>query len=129
MFPLMMTDEHGVDKFIFTEQRAQELNQRVVSAQKKKLEEQPATKQQSATTESIGIHGLAPTGMQIPSKGNSFRVGGRRSAKEPLRESNHEKYNRIKAEQEEKRIKKDKRTVKKLKKEGKLCTLAPFMYL
>ena len=45
-------------------------------------------------------HGLAPTGMSIPLQNKAFRVGGSDCAKCPLKESNEEKYNRIKAEEE-----------------------------
>jgi hypothetical protein len=78
-----------------------------------------------------GIHGLAPKGMSIPKKGCVFCVGGvggigiALNAKQPLKESNHEKYNRIKIENEDKKIKKDKRAVKKLKREGKLAVPWP----
>ena len=49
-------------------------------------------------------HGLAPTGMAIPLQKKAFRVGGSNCAKSPLKESNEEKYHRIKAEQEGRKI-------------------------
>jgi hypothetical protein len=66
--------------------------------------------------------------MLVPRTGNAFRVGGGGSAKQPLKESNQERYLRIREEQEEKKKKTDKRAVKKLKKQGKVGTLAGFMY-
>ena len=75
-----------------------------------------------------GAHGLAPLGMIIPTRGNAFRFGGGSSVKEPLKESNLEMYNRIQAEKEVKAGRKNRTAVKKLKKEGKVSTLASFMY-
>ncbi len=79
-----------------------------------------------------GTHGLAPSGMSIPPTGCAYRfgggIGGVASSKQPLKESNQEKYTRIKAEQDHKSYKKNKRAVKKLKREGKVSTLASFMY-
>jgi hypothetical protein len=66
--------------------------------------------------------------MVVPKKGEAFMIGGSGSAKVPLKESNLEIYNRIKEEQEEKKKKKDKRAAKKQKKEGKVRTLALYMY-
>jgi hypothetical protein len=156
-FPLMMTDTDGVNKFIFSEQKAKELSERVRSATNSMKEHcrkgsvlsglSPGSRKipvlgtgvsggsvKPQYKKHIGIHGLAPKGMSIPKKGYAFCVGGGSGIcgtpdlKKPLKESNQEKYNRIKAEQEDKKNKKDKRAVKKLKREGKLGTLAPFMF-
>ena len=80
------------------------------------------------TTKMVAKHGLAPVGMTIPLQKKAYRVGGSDSAKHPLKESNNEKYHRIKAEQEERKKKKKTRAANKLKKAGKVATLAPFMF-
>jgi hypothetical protein len=54
-------------------------------------------------------------------------VGGTDTTKCPLKESNYEKYHRIKAEEDDRKKKENIRAVKKLKKSGKVATLAPFM--
>jgi hypothetical protein len=73
-------------------------------------------------------HGLAPTGMAVPLQKKAFRVGGNDRMKCPLKESNLEKYHRIKAEQEGRKKKQNIRAANKLKKSGKVSTLAPFMF-
>ena len=54
---------------------------------------------------------------------------GRRGTgkKEPLKESNYEQYLRIQRENQEKEAKRNKRAIKKLKKEGKVQSLAGFL--
>ena len=79
-----------------------------------------------ATT--LHTHGLAPRGMKIPAKGDAYIIGINARQKQPLKESNLEKFIRIKEEKEIKKRKNDKKVVKKLKKEGKVSTLLPFMY-
>jgi hypothetical protein len=74
------------------------------------------------------MHGLAPAGMPIPEKGMAYIVRADNVAKEPVKESNQEMYNRFKHEEVEDQKKKDQKAVKKLKKDGKVRTLAPFMY-
>jgi hypothetical protein len=64
--------------------------------------------------------------MEVPVKGQAFCVGGSGVVKQPLKESNLEKFIRIQTEQDEK--KKAKSIAKRLKKEGKVATLAPFFY-
>ena len=76
----------------------------------------------------VAKHGLAPAGMAIPLRKKAFRVGGSDLSKCPLKESSQEKYHRIKAEQEERKKKQHNRAVNKLKKAGKVATLAPFMF-
>jgi hypothetical protein len=69
--------------------------------------------------------GLAPRGMSIPRKGMAYVVRVDNMVKEPtVKESNEEMYNCVKHEEEEDKKKKDKKEGKKLKKEGKVCTLA-----
>lgn len=126
MLPMMMTDENGLQKCIFNERTANELKQKVAFT--KKQEQKDLAASIASRHGSKGTHGLAPSGMTIPRIGNAFRVGGVASSKKPLKESNQEKYKRIKAEQEDKVYKKNKRAVKKLKREGKVSTLALFMY-
>jgi hypothetical protein len=150
MFPLSMTDVNGDKKLIFNEQAAQELDKRVRLVQQQALEhargqnkstcvlkgpvelQDPVRIGQEKITAHVTkkkrSHGLAPKGMCIPVRGDAFRVGGARTPKQPLKESSQEKYNRIKSEQEKKRLKKNQRDVKRLKKEGKVGTLAPFMF-
>ena len=77
---------------------------------------------------SVSKHGLAPTGMAIPLQKNAFRVGGCDIEKCPLKETSQEKYHRIKAEREVRQKKKNIRAANKLKKSGKVATLAPFMF-
>jgi hypothetical protein len=81
--------------------------------------------QERITREFMDWH---PSEITIPVTGSAYRVGGIASSKQPLKESKQEKYNRIKAEQEDKTYKKHKRAVKKLKKERKVSTLALFVY-
>ena len=77
----------------------------------------------------ITTHGLAPLGMSIPAEGNAYVTGGGiNTDKEPLMESNLERYNRFKEEEEVTKKKKEKKEVKKLKNDGKVRTLAPYMY-
>jgi hypothetical protein len=140
MLPMMMTDENGVQKFVFSERKANELMRNVSQAQarkKKELSQVTELKRcgdlvASSTDCKKGTHGLAPSGMSIPPTGCAYRfgggIGGVASSKQPLKESNQEKYTRIKAEQDHKSYKKNKRAVKKLKREGKVSTLASFMY-
>ena len=80
------------------------------------------TKNKSST------HGLAPRGLSIPAQGNAYVVGGSNAAKEPLIESTLERHNRFEEEEETARKKKEKKEVRNLKKDGKVCTLAPYMY-
>ena len=75
----------------------------------------------------VAKHGLAPTGMSVPLKKKPLCVGGTDTTKCPLKESNYEKYHRIKAEQDDRKKKQNIRAAKKLKKSGKVATLAPFM--
>jgi hypothetical protein len=141
MFPVIMTDVNGESKILWSDVAVKEYKQTVELA-KSALLVDSGTRQASpvdsgikrtlsvdaTTREKPGIHGLAPTGMLVPRTGNAFRVGGGGSAKQPLKESNQERYLRIREEQEEKKKKTDKRAVKKLKKQGKVGTLAGFMY-
>ena len=77
----------------------------------------------------ITTHGLAPPGMTIPDEGNAYVIGGdNATVKEALKESNLEMYNRFEQEDEAAKKKAEKKEVKKLKKEGKVHTLAPYMY-
>ena len=77
----------------------------------------------------ITTHGLAPHGMSIPDKGNAYVIGGDNApVKEPLMESNLEEYNQFKQEEEAAKKKDEKKEVKKLKKDGKVHTLAPYMF-
>jgi hypothetical protein len=76
----------------------------------------------------ITRHGLAPFGMSIPELGNAYVTAGAGAVKEPLVESNLELYNRFQVEEVEAKKKKGKKEVKKLKKDGKVRTLAPFMF-
>jgi hypothetical protein len=85
-------------------------------------ESPPLAKQQKM------MHGLAPRGMSIPKKGMAYVMRVDHTVKEPVKESNQEMYNRFKHEEEGDKKKKDKKEVKKLKEEGKVCTLAPYMY-
>ena len=55
-------------------------------------------------------------------------IGGDNEVKQPLMESTFERHNRFKEEQDEAKKKKEKKEVKKLKKDGKVRTLAPYMY-
>jgi hypothetical protein len=144
MIPLLMTDVDGVQKFVHGKRAAMKLNLRVQQANEVKHSMEPentfpqvtekksnlpyaaAAKVVSKHTKK-GSHGLAPRGMTVPVKGKAFVVGGLGIGHQPLRESNQEKYNRIKEEREAKKSRKDKRATTKLKKEGKLRTLAPFM--
>jgi hypothetical protein len=132
MLPTLATDKPGALKVVFDEETANELTCKVHLAKQEEQKSIVATSHGDAAVVSTkskkGIHGLAPVGMKIPVKGKAFRVGGGVSTKQPLKESNQEKYNRIKAEKEAKSHKKNKRAVKKLKKEGKVGTLASFMY-
>jgi hypothetical protein len=73
-------------------------------------------------------NGLAPFRMGVPLEGKACMVRGGHTKKVPLKESNQEMYNRIQKEKELKGKKKDKRIIKKLKKDGKVGTLAPFMF-
>ncbi len=75
----------------------------------------------------VAKHGLAPTGMSVPLKKKPFCVGGTDTTKCPLKESNYKKYHRIKAEEDDRKKKQNIRAAKKLKKSGKVATLAPFM--
>ena len=54
-------------------------------------------------------------------------VGGGWERKSPLKESNYEQYLRIQRENEEKEAKRNKRAINKLKKEGKVQSLAGFL--
>ena len=76
----------------------------------------------------VAKHGLAPTGMTVPLEKKTFRVGGTDTTKCPLKESNYKKYHCIKAEQEGRKKKQNIRAANKLKKSGKVATLAPFMF-
>jgi hypothetical protein len=67
--------------------------------------------------------------MSIPQKGKAYVVRvDNMLIKEPVKESNQEMYNHLKHEEEGDKKKKDKKEVKKLKKEGRVSTLAPYMY-
>jgi hypothetical protein len=74
------------------------------------------------------MHGLAPHGMSIPEKGKAFVMRVDNTVKEPVKESNSEMFNRFELEEESGKKKEDKKEVKKLKREGKVRTLAPYMY-
>jgi len=76
----------------------------------------------------ISTHGLAPMGMSIPEKGEAYVIRVNDTVKEPLVESHLEMYNRFKEEEEGAKKKKEKKEVKKLKKDGKVRTLAPYMF-
>jgi hypothetical protein len=142
MLPAMMVDENGFKKLVTEEHTANILRQRVPLFKKKRVEYALITKGNketavkgteedvsvaAATKRKNGTHGLSPWGMSVPAVGGAFRVG-RTSVKQPLKESNQEKFNRIKTEREVKASRKTQKTVKKLKKEGKVSTLASFMY-
>ena len=73
-------------------------------------------------------HGLAPFGMSIPVSGNAFMVGGGFIGKKPLKESNHEIYTRIQKSKENRNQKDKKKSIKELKKMGKVRSLSPFMF-
>ena len=127
MLPRMMTSENGDQKCVYNERTA-------VFARRKRDTEITATKLTSAVhatadkRDKAGSHGWAPLGMIILTTGNAFRFGGVASIKKPLKESNLEMYNRIQAEKEVKAGRKNMTAVKKLKKEGKVSTLASLMY-
>jgi hypothetical protein len=134
MLPRMMADENGDQKCVYNERTANNLMRKAVVARRKRDKHVTATNHTSAVhatadkRDKAGAHGLAPLGMIIPTTGNAFRFGGGSSVKEPLKESNLEMYNRIQAEKEVKAGRKNRTAVKKLKKEGKVSTLASFMY-
>jgi hypothetical protein len=73
-------------------------------------------------------HGLAPFRICIPQKGKAYVIGTSSTGKVPLKESNQEIYNRIQQVKTRKAEKEDKRNLKLLKKRGKVCTLASFMF-
>jgi hypothetical protein len=131
-FPLLLKDVDGRKKFIFSDEEAARLRLRVERASEQddlfKDFMERENSQTLAKREKRATHGLAPKGMVVPRKGEAFMIGGSGSAKVPLKESNLEIHNRIKEEQEEKKKKKDKSVAKKQKKEGKVRTLAPYMY-
>ncbi len=76
----------------------------------------------------IATHGLAPRGMSIPEKGKAYVIGGGIVVTEPLMESTLERHNRFKEEEERAKKKKEKKEVNQLKKDGKVTTLAPYMF-
>jgi hypothetical protein len=124
--PAKKSGEEGVNQSMVSEALPKQLSQKGHRVEKEDFDKK---KPMTNKNKKVGNHGLAPKGMSIPVKGKSFRVGGIGSSKTPVKESSHEKCVRIKSELEEKKKKKDKATVKKLKKEGKVGTLASFMYL
>jgi hypothetical protein len=130
MYPLLLKDVDGRKKFIFSDEEAKNLRLRVERAQKEEVlfKGFMENEKKQNITRKKACHGLAPKGMSIPKKGGAYLVGGIGGKPEVLKESNLEKYNRIGAELEDKRNKKDKKVVKKLKKDGKITTLASFMY-
>jgi hypothetical protein len=73
-------------------------------------------------------HGLAPFGMSIPELGNAYVTGSAAAVKEPLVKSNLEMYNRFQVKEDGAKKKKQKKEVKKLKKDSKIRTLAPYMF-
>jgi hypothetical protein len=77
----------------------------------------------------ITSHSLAPSGMPIPEQGNAYVIGSAVTVKEPLVESNLEMYHRFQEEKDGTKKKKQKKEVKKLKKDGKVCTLARMCFL
>jgi hypothetical protein len=132
MFPALMLDVDGMKKVIFNEGEVKELNERVRLEQTQVVKSNaPKKKQRVAVVDipnNIAAHGLSPAGMEVPVKGQAFCVGGSGVVKQPLKESNLEKFIRIQTEQDEKKKKKAKSIAKRLKKEGKVATLAPFFY-
>jgi hypothetical protein len=66
--------------------------------------------------------------MSIPEQGNPYVISSADTVKEPLVESNLEMYNRFQGEEDGVKKKKQKKEVKKLKKDGKARTLAPYMF-
>jgi hypothetical protein len=131
VFPALMVDVDGIKKVIFNEGEAKELNQRVRLEQTQVVKSNAPKKQRVAVVDipkNIAAHGLSPAGMEVPVKGQAFCVGGSGVVKQPLKESNQEKFIRIQTEQDEKKKKKAKSIAKRLKKEGKVATLAPFFY-
>jgi hypothetical protein len=104
----MMADVNGESKLLWSNGAVKEFKQTVELA-KSALLVDSGTKQilsiAATSGKNAGIHGLAPTGMLVPTTGNAFRVEGNGSAKQPLKKSNHEKYLWIKEEQEDKKKK------------------------
>ena len=72
-------------------------------------------------------HGLAPFGMTVPLPGKAYVMGKGGKGKIPLMESNLETYNRIQTVKLGKAAKDNKRLIQRLKKTGKVATLAPYM--
>ena len=140
MYPLLLSDVDGRKKFIFSDEEAKDFRQRVERSQldeaslKIRLPLEPSLdivmkkEHDTVPTKKRAGHGLAPNGMNVPKKGEAYLVGRIKGVKETLKESNLEKYRRIGEERDERKRKEDKKTVKRLKKEGKVCTLAPYMY-
>jgi uncharacterized membrane protein (DUF106 family) len=66
--------------------------------------------------------------MSIPEKGKAYVIGGGIVVTEPLMESTLERHNRFKEEEERAKKKKEEKEVNQLKKDGKVTTLAPYMF-
>jgi hypothetical protein len=128
MYPLLLKDQNGRKKFIFSHEEAIELSLRVERRSQEVPTKVSVVQDNMTTKKKRTSHGLAPRGMKIPKKGEAYLVGGGSVVKEVVKESNLEKFNRIGEEQREKKKRKDMKLVKKLKKDGKVSTLAPYMY-
>ena len=73
-------------------------------------------------------HGLAPFLMTIPLSGQAYVTGNHREKKVPLVESNLEIYTRIQKGKTRRAERDNKRYIQRLKKTGRVGTLAPYMF-
>ena len=72
--------------------------------------------------------GLAPLGMTVLLPGKAYVIGKEGKGKIPLMESNSETYNWMQTVKLGKAAKDNRRLIKRLKKTGKVATLAPYMF-
>jgi hypothetical protein len=126
MLPMVGLDENGCQKLVSDERTANEVRRKVTLDKSTAMVTKEDTLLTTDRKAKKGTHGLSPKGMSLPHAG-AYRVG-RAMPKQPLKESNQEKFNRIKLEREKKNIRKNQISIKKLKREGKVSTLASFMY-
>jgi hypothetical protein len=155
-YPKLLLDYEGRKKFILNKTEERKFQQRVLSlrahttgdntsvedlpkknstgveCKKPNIENRKANTELESSKPSAKkkgrTHGLAPFGMTVPLNGKAYMTEKGSKGKRPLMESGFEIYNRIQIVKSQKMAKDNKRYIQRLKKTGKVGTLAPYMF-